>query len=449
MSIIACTQDNQCPELLIEARKRLYGVKATNLNWINEILRLSMGDNRRHQSPLNNSEIAIKLGVSRPTVLYFQKMAVSHKLAESNESGKIIIPDKTKDQKTFERLQDDDFSKNYFVSEWITYMRAQNSGEGLVAWSSKVSSLRVVCNTLKIQPEQLIIDKETTRRYWINFVEHLKNNTAVFDRVNNTKYKSIQTAQVPYKAALRLFCARHDITWARGQDEVMGNRVVNHGQYAHIRLTPTDFEMLEAHLLENFGLDSDEYRMIWYGIESCCRDKALFSTKLDWDVIDDEGSQIFVLRAFESKTKKYNGGWWEKFVTRPKLQESLLLHKKRGNAFLWTPQKSTQVNTRFKDIFRNIWRAIGKIPDYDACVAKRADGYRETGNYFYDHPVHAVRHIGAHYWLAKTDYDYGSVADIGGWMTIDELKKSYGAMPPEMKYKKVKRASQKHLGGVA
>lgn len=42
-----------------------------------------------------------------------------------------------------------------------------------------------------------------------------------------------------------------------------------------------------------------------------------------------------------------------------------------------------------------------------------------------------MRHIGAHYWLEKKDYNYGIVSEIGGWNTIDELKKSYGQIPPE------------------
>lgn len=51
--------------------------------------------------------------------------------------------------------------------------------------------------------------------------------------------------------------------------------------------------------------------------------------------------------------------------------------------------------------------------------------------YFDSHPTHALRHIGEHYWLAKNDYNYGLVAMVGGWNTIDELRKSYGEMPPE------------------
>lgn len=121
----------------------------------------------------------------------------------------------------------------------------------------------------------------TTENLWINFVNHLKNNPGVFDKVNNGKYKSIQTAQKGYKGALRKFCSRFGIVWTKSKNEVMGDKVVNHGQWAYTRLTAIDFEILESFLLENYGIDSDEYRVVWYGIESCCLDNALFSTKLE------------------------------------------------------------------------------------------------------------------------------------------------------------------------
>jgi hypothetical protein len=57
--------------------------------------------------------------------------------------------------------------------------------------------------------------------------------------------------------------------------------------------------------------------------------------------------------------------------------------------------------------------------------------YKHIGKngYFEEHPTQVLRHIGVHYWLARNNYNYGLVALIGGWHTIDELKKSYGEMP--------------------
>ena len=52
--------------------------------------------------------------------------------------------------------------------------------------------------------------------------------------------------------------------------------------------------------------------------------------------------------------------------------------------------------------------------------------------YFTKKPSHSLRHVAAQYWLLKSSFDYGFVAELGGWGTIDELKKSYGEMPPEV-----------------
>ena len=36
-----------------------------------------------------------------------------------------------------------------------------------------------------------------------------------------------------------------------------------------------------------------------------------------------------------------------------------------------------------------------------------------------------------HYWLSKTNYNYGISAEVEDGHTIDELKKSYGQISPE------------------
>ena len=55
----------------------------------------------------------------------------------------------------------------------------------------------------------------------------------------------------------------------------------------------------------------------------------------------------------------------------------------------------------------------------------------KTAKYYSLHATHVLRHLGAHYWLSKTNYNYGIISEVGGWNTIDELKKSYGQIPPE------------------
>jgi hypothetical protein len=61
--------------------------------------------------------------------------------------------------------------------------------------------------------------------------------------------------------------------------------------------------------------------------------------------------------------------------------------------------------------------------------------YKEAGatkQYFQEHPVHALRHIMAQYWLFKTGYNYDFVAKRGHWNTISVLKDSYGAVSDDV-----------------
>ena len=59
-----------------------------------------------------------------------------------------------------------------------------------------------------------------------------------------------------------------------------------------------------------------------------------------------------------------------------------------------------------------------------------------TDEYFTKKPSHSLRHIAAQDWLRRSEFDYGFVAKLGGWNTLDELKTSYGEMPPEQFEKK-------------
>ena len=65
--------------------------------------------------------------------------------------------------------------------------------------------------------------------------------------------------------------------------------------------------------------------------------------------------------------------------------------------------------------------------------------------YYTKKPSHALRHVGAQYWLRKSRFDYGFVAELGGWTTIQELQKSYGGMPRDVfedKYKEYIHAGE-------
>lgn len=127
------------------------------------------------------------------------------------------------------------------------------------------------------------------------------------------------------------------------------------------------------------------------------------------------GKTTYIMTVFESKTRDVRGGKWYKYITRSDVQKSIDLLKQRGGTRIHEYDESPrEFQSMISKSLSEVYRHLGK-----------------TNDYFFNHPTHVLRHIGAHYWLSKKDYNYGLVAEIGGWNTIDELKKSYGLIPPE------------------
>ena len=54
--------------------------------------------------------------------------------------------------------------------------------------------------------------------------------------------------------------------------------------------------------------------------------------------------------------------------------------------------------------------------------------------YYFDKPLHALRHVFAQYWLNKSGWNYTFVAKLGHWHTLGVLEKSYGKMSNEIFY---------------
>jgi len=53
-----------------------------------------------------------------------------------------------------------------------------------------------------------------------------------------------------------------------------------------------------------------------------------------------------------------------------------------------------------------------------------------TATFFYDRPIHSLRHVFAHYWLKKSGYNYNLVMKLGHWNNQKLLEGSYGKMDP-------------------
>ena len=405
--------------MAVIVRKKLYGKDASEEDWIREVSRLRVGDKRRKILPQSYGQIGKILGITRQWVSQYIKKAIDSKILELDPKTKReVIPEASMMQKTFQSYSEKNpITTNLLVSDYIQDIRNRKGGKGIVVWQDRINCLQTLFNTCKVEPSQLIINAETTEKIIKNFADKAKDGQVLRVRSNTPVKGAPELIIHRVKMAVRDFCGYYGVTWRRGTDGIMSGKVIRHGQYSDVLLTDAELEKSDHFLLNEYGLDSDVYRLFWVGVESCSRKKALLGMTTEWkEHISKSGNKTFIMTAIESKTQHYKGGKWVKYIKRPKTQESIRLQRKRGEQFLWSSSKSES-------------RAV---KDFSKAMKLLFKHLEKSQDYFYNHAFHALRHIGAHYWLRKTKYNYGFVAKIGGWMTIDELKFSYGEMPPEV-----------------
>ncbi len=384
------------------------------------IANLLIGDLSKGVEPKTINEIMKIRGFkSDRSVKDYKQRAIKKGYLELDENGKAIIPKKS-NMAVFK-----EFSKNHSILSderieyWYKKQLNKKGGNGVVIARPMLNILERFFNTLRITPEMLLFEKsnKVVEDYRDSFLEHYRNQTDV--KQKSGKQGKIEIIAYRINYALASLCAVHGISWARG-DPAMSRKIVGHGQYADIRLTSEELEIINDFIISKYGLDSDEFRWFWVGLESCSRQSALVSMKLDYVTIPSaRGGETLVLKAYESKTKQINGGIWKKFIKRQDTIDSLKALKARGGSRIFENKENLPMRIFEKNMIeflKECYRKVGKDED----------------SYFMQKANHALRHIGAHYWLEKGSYsNHVIVAKVGGWHTVDELIKSYGEIPPE------------------
>lgn len=312
-------------------------------------------------------------------------------------------------------------TENPLVSAWQQDLLTRNNGGAVILHKEHINVLEKFCNYMRIQPEQLVYSKskEVVKEYMKTFSLMLQQGKTQHKPKGlklDGKTPNYDFIFKHYKDSIRSFVVFHGISLPKGESGVLANKVIGHGKYADIKLTDEELHQADLYLESKYGVDSDIYRLFWVGVESCARKGALLSMKLDWvETTSKTGIKTFEMIAYEAKTKHIRDGKWTKYIRRKKTQESLMRAKVTCQSGLLYDEIEYIMYAKLTAALKDLYRHLGK-----------------TQEYFYGHAVHALRHIGAHYWLRKTKYNYGVVAAIGGWHTIDELKKSYGEMPSDM-----------------
>lgn len=403
----------------------MYGANSDSEKVRNHIVDLLIGNEIKGIKPKNPTEISKILGISRDTIYRYRNEAIRLNEIKLDSSGKPQV-----NKEMLEKAQFEQFKKNHkivddpIIQTWIESMETMgHTGKGNKSVSAHVHNIQKVCNYLKINPIQLTIDLDTSIEYASAYFRMLKSGE--IPRKTLRANSNVDTAFYGIRMSIRHFMQynkRNRIVIPRGDKSVLSGRILNHGNYSDIKLSSDEIQKAEEFIIEKYGLDSDLYRFFFVGLESCARKEALFTMSLEWT----EDDETFFMIAVETKTEHLNGGKYDKFIQRKKTQESLRLAKKKGYSKLWDEsQRKEKYYRQMCNMLRDVYTHLGK-----------------THHYFKEEPFHSLRHIGAHYWLEKTNYNHGFVAEIGGWTTIDELKKSYGKIPPNIIMKQLKKARE-------
>lgn len=409
---------------------KFYGADSDADTVRKHIVELRTGNPEKRISPVSVTDIAKRLGLSRETVYQYLNKAKELKEVVTNEDGSIAVNKQLADQKDFLAFTEaHPITEDETVKSWISACATMgHTGRGVKSLKSHIQGIQKICNELQISPIQLTIDLQTSEKYAQSYYNGLLNGTIArkSKRVKSSPLGAFYQVRQAVRHLMQ-YNGRNGISIPRGYKGILQGRIIGHGNYADIDLSDVEIQQVEKYIIDNFGLDSDIYRIFFVGIESCARKQALMDMSLDWTESTEDGETTFFMTAIESKTEHIAEGKLDKFVQRANTQESLRLAKKKGYTKLWdsknlTERKSWQTLT---EQLKEIYKMLGK-----------------TNHYFYEEAFHSLRHIGAHYHLRMTDYNYGYVAVIGGWTVIDELKASYGKMPPSVLLKLMKKSRQ-------
>jgi len=309
------------------------------------------------------------------------------------------------------------YYQNPIIQNWINTIRRMDSPSAM----SKVRDFQRIIEgkivpSFKSTPEKF--DLEEAKRFVDEYLKYYDTN------------------KVPrhLRMAIRHFLMyAKNISLPRGFGDAYGisGKKDSYGKYAHIRLSDEQIEkLLELAWNDPEAREKGIALAIEIGLRTGTRREGIISL-LRGSIIEEEievdGTKIkaFMLRVFEAKTREggehpfytRDGKWWIKPISKElaeKIREWELKNPLKKKLGLFADNLSE--GKRFAN------EMARKLKEY----------YEKLGvseKYFYDHPIHSLRHISAHFWLRRTHWNYELVAKLLGWKTPQILRDCYGEFP--------------------
>ena len=411
---------------------RILGKKSSNREVATYLKKELAGDGVK--PPKSKSEISKNLGISRPTIDKYLKLA--------DELGVNFTHfKKTANEKI--KLSDTEFLANPYVDKWINNMKTRTpNGKQFGGMKNYIRGFWAVCKTLKVNPEIFISGStrddilEQGRTLMRNFMELYKEKKAeiAYSKDWNLENINLESVRYRYSKHIRDFMRVHGYSYPKGETGIMSQSITAmHGKYSDIKISEETHQAIKKELIDKFGLDSDEFRFYAYGIEAFPRHKSLYDTNATFETVELGDKIIFEMENYESKTSHYKRGIWKKHVYDSDLQESIKAVAKRSK-FLIENRQFYPFDRHMKKILRDLYKKHGLTSQ-----GQQRIGDEET-SYFIKKPIHALRHAGAQRLLLATDWNVSYVSKRG-WKKTQELIDSYGEMPLKQELKTMGRVN--------
>ncbi len=412
------------------AYKKLFGKRATNMEFAIKVSQMATGDMQKGTPPMTYKEIQVTLGYKdKKSIQRFMNLAKKEGIVD--ESKKEAF--KLSDYKYLKSI--DDFIKLPSVQTWVTDMKGRaRGGKPFGGTAVMLRRFKVVCDTLEVDPMQFIsgINREEilnqTKTYMNNFIEIYFRKEAKVQYAKNWSPERYNRVIISYAYAksVRDFMRIHGYNYPEGTGGVMSQSISSfHGNYSDVRMTIEEYRKGKKYIKDKWGLDSDIFRWFSYGVEALPRKMAIFNALNNYEIVNSKGKEYYSMVAIETKTSHYKGGKWKKIIYDEDTKESIRLVQKRSNYVI----EERTLDKAINDIYPKL-KEVYKMLNKTHLHCRVLDD--ESTSYFLEHCSHTLRHCGAQIWLLMTKWNLDFVASMG-WKKVQELSDSYGEMPESMR----------------
>jgi len=386
------------------------------------------------QAGKTGSEIAALLDKDSDTIGRYKKIIVAFGALDEN-----AIVQKREAEGEFRSEKTNDMKVRFeSVEKWqARLMKQPRASKKKIR--SKATSLNRICQILKMSPVALL-QKAYTGDQQLDAIDELMGVVR----------ESVESVSSFYqlRMAVRSWIQFNQIGIPRGSlcPQNLSGKTVSHGKASHVRASKQEIAQSNA-ILENpkSKLPNPDRRIdteifFKFGVETASRELAILTAKIS-DISGAWGgwnSTEQTFKVFERKLYHVDEHQQLKRVFCPELVRIINARQKAGetcligkpNEYVHYSQMENESSDDIKQT-KAQKKALREIDDNLRAVYEQVGG-NMADPYFTKKPSHTLRHVAAQYWLRKSKFDYGFVAMLGGWLTIDELKKSYGGMPKDV-----------------